>query len=172
MNMTNCILLILLLLISMVILKCITFPLVIHFLNFVRLFHVQVLLVMIFPCFLCDLLSPVVPDDSSCKDTFSFVSQIKNSNFSCKFLVSYDVTSLFTNIPLQETTAIAISLILNHNCNLTITKKELKKLFLFATFQTLFLTVNLINKMREQPWVLPQLLSLLIISWVFTNLNG
>ena len=110
---------------------------------------------MIFPCFLCGLLSPVVPDDYSCKDTFSFVSQIKNSNFSCKFLVSYDVTSLFTNIPLQETTAIAISLILNHNCNLTITKKELKKLFLFATFQTLFLTVNLINKMREQPWVLP-----------------
>ena len=163
MNMTNCILLILLLLISMVILKCITFPLVIHFLNFVRLFHVQVLLVMIFPCFLCGLLSPVVPDDYSCKDTFSFVSQIKNANLSKKFLVSYDVTSLFTNIPLQETTAIAISLILNHNCNLTIIKKELKKLFLFATFQTLFLTVNLINKMREQPWVLPQLLSLLII---------
>ena len=105
--------------------------------------------------FLCDLLSSLVPNDCSCKDTFSFVSQIKNANLCKKFLVSYDVTSLFTNIPLQETTAIAISLILNHNCNLTITKKELKKLFLFATFQTLFLTVNLINKMREQPWVLP-----------------
>ena len=25
-------------------------------------------------CFLCDLLSPVVPDDYACKDTFSFVS--------------------------------------------------------------------------------------------------
>ena len=50
--------------------------------------------------FLCDHLSPVVPDDYSCKDTFSFVSQIKNVNLSAKFLVSYDVTSLFTNIPL------------------------------------------------------------------------
>ena len=53
--------------------------------------------------FLCDFLSPLVPNDYSCKDTFSFVSQIKNVNLSKKFLVSYDVTSLFTNIPFQET---------------------------------------------------------------------
>ena len=55
------------------------------------------------PCFLCDLLSPLVPNDYSCKDAFSFVSQIKNANLSKKFLLFYDVTSLFTNIPLQET---------------------------------------------------------------------
>ena len=75
--------------------------------------------------FLCDLLSPLVPNDYSCKDTFSFVSQIKNANLSKKFLVSYDVTSLFTNIPLQETIDIAINLIFNHNPNLNITRKEL-----------------------------------------------
>ena len=90
-------------------------------------------------CCLCDLMSPVVPDDYSCKDTFSFASQIKNRNFSSKFVVSYDVTSLFTNIPLQETTDIAINLIFNHNPNLNITNKELKKLFLFPTSQTHFL---------------------------------
>ena len=89
--------------------------------------------------FLCDFLSPLVPNDYSCKDTFSFVSQIKNANLSKKFLVSYDVTSLFTNIPLQETIDIAINLIFNHNPNLNITKKELKKLFLFATSQTHFI---------------------------------
>ena len=89
--------------------------------------------------FLCDLLSPLVPNDYSCKDTFSFVSQIKNANLSKKFLVSYDVTSLFTNIPLQETIDIAINLIFNHNPNLNITKKELKKPFLFATSQTHFI---------------------------------
>ena len=89
--------------------------------------------------FLCDILSPVVPGDYSCKDTFSFVSQINNVNLSGKFLVSYDVTSLFTNVPLQETIDIAINLIFNHNPNLNITKKELKKLFLFATSQTCFL---------------------------------
>ena len=65
--------------------------------------------------FLCDLLSPLVPNDYSCKDTFSFVSQIKNVNLSKKFLVSYDVTSLFTNIPLQETIDIAINLIFNQS---------------------------------------------------------
>ena len=75
--------------------------------------------------FLCDLLSPLVPNDYSCKDTFSFVSQIKNANFSKKFLVSYDITSLFTNIPLQQTINIAINLIFNRNANLNITRKEL-----------------------------------------------
>ena len=53
--------------------------------------------------FLCDLCSPLVPHDFSCIVTFSFVSQIKNANRSKKFLVSYDVTSILTNIPLQET---------------------------------------------------------------------
>ena len=88
--------------------------------------------------FLCDLLSPLVPNNYSCKDTFSFVSQIKNANLSKKILISYDVTSLFTNIPLQETIDIVINLIFNHNPNLNITRKELKKLFLFATSQTHF----------------------------------
>ena len=83
--------------------------------------------------FLCDPLSPLVPNDYSCKDTFSFVSQIKNANFSKEFFVSYDVTSLFPNAPLQETIDIAIKLIFNHNPNLNITTKELQKLFLFAT---------------------------------------
>ena len=59
------------------------------------------------PRFLCDLLLPLVPNDYSCEDTFSFVSQIKNANLSRKFFVSYDVTSHFNNIPLQETIDIA-----------------------------------------------------------------
>ena len=88
--------------------------------------------------FIRDLLSPLVPNDYSCKDSFSF-SQIKNTNLSKKFLVSYNVTSLFTNISLQETIDIAINLIFNHNPNLNITRKKLKKLFLFATSQTHFI---------------------------------
>ena len=75
--------------------------------------------------FLCDLLLPVVPDDYSCKDTFSFVSQINNAHRSGKFFFTYDKTSLFTNIPFQETMDIAINLIFNHNPNLNITNKEL-----------------------------------------------
>ena len=89
--------------------------------------------------FISDLLSPLVPNDYSWEDTFSFVSQIKNANLSKRFLVSYDVTSLFTNIPLQETIDIAINLIFDHNPNLNITRKELKKLFLFAGAKTHFI---------------------------------
>ena len=85
--------------------------------------------------FLCDLLSPLVPNGYSCKDTFSFVSQIKNANLSKKFLVSYDVTSLFTNILLQKTIDIATNLICYPNPNLNITKKK----ELFATSQTRFI---------------------------------
>ena len=57
----------------------------------------------------CDLFSPVVPDDYPCKVTFSFVSQIKSANISGTLLVSYNVTSLFTNILLQKTIDIAIN---------------------------------------------------------------
>ena len=89
--------------------------------------------------FIYDLLSPWVPNDYSCKDTFSFVSQIKNANLSKKFLVSYDLISLFNNIPPAKTIHIAINLIVNNNRNLNIAKKELKKLFLFATSQSHFI---------------------------------
>ena len=75
--------------------------------------------------FLCDLVSPLVPNDYSCKEAFSFVSQIKNSNLSKTILVSFDVTRLFTSIPLQETIDIAINLIFNHNPNLNIIRREL-----------------------------------------------
>ena len=56
-----------------------------------------------FASFLCDLLSLLVPHDYSCKDTFSFVSQIKSTNLSTKCFVPYNVSILFTNILLQET---------------------------------------------------------------------
>ena len=136
--MINCILLVLLLLVSMVLQKCTNSPLVIRLLNFVRWFRLQVLLIVIFVRFLCDLLSPLVLNDYSGKDT-SFVSQIHNANLSIKCLVSYDVTSLFTNIPLQEIIDIAISLIFNHNANLNITREEFKKLFLFTKSEAHFI---------------------------------
>ena len=71
--------------------------------------------------FLYDLLSPLVPNDYFCKDTF-FVPQIKNKNHSKKFLVSYDVNILFNNMPLQGTIDKAINLIFNLNPNPNITK--------------------------------------------------
>ena len=89
--------------------------------------------------FLCDLLSPLVPNDYSCKDTFSFVSQSKNANLSKNVFVSYDATRLFTNILLQESIYIAINLIFNHNPNINDIRKELKKNFVFASSHTHFI---------------------------------
>ena len=108
--------------------------------------------------FLCDLCSPVVPKLQklqSCKDTFSFISHTKNANLSKICLVTDDVTSIFTKIPLQETIDIAINLIFNNNPNLNITKKELKKLFVFAILQIHFIFntkfYNQIDVVMESP---------------------
>ena len=56
-----------------------------------------------------------------------------------RFLISYDICSLFTSILLKETIDIAINLLFEHNLGLNITKAELKKLFESATSGTYFL---------------------------------
>ena len=100
--------------------------------------------------FLYDLLSPLLPNDNYCKDTFSFVSQIKNANRCRKSLVPYDVTSLFTNILFQESIDIAINPIFNYNLNLNITKKNLKNFFFLLNHRLIFvLTVNFVIKLME-----------------------
>ena len=116
--------------------------------------------------------TPLVPNNYSCKDTFSLVSQIKNTNLSRKFLVSCDVSNLFTNIPLQETTDIAINLVFNPNSNLNITKKELKKLFHFVTSQTHFiLSSKFYNQIDGVAMDSPLAPALANFSWVFTKLS-
>ena len=50
--------------------------------------------------FICNILSFLVPKDYPCQGTSSIVSEITSANLSRKFLVSYDVTILFTNIAL------------------------------------------------------------------------
>ena len=99
--------------------------------------------------FLCNLLSLLVLYDYTCRDNFSFFSQTKNANLSGKCFVFYNVTSLFTNIPLQETTDIAINLIFNHNPNILV-KKNLKNFsFLLHHRLILFLTASFIIKLME-----------------------
>ena len=67
------------------------------------------------------------------KILFLLFVKLKIANLSKIFLVSNDVASVFTNVPLEETIDIAINIIFNLNHNLNIARKELKKLFLFAT---------------------------------------
>ena len=54
-------------------------------------------------------------------------------------MISFDVSSLFTNIPLNETIDIAIELLMVNEPNIKFNRKELKTLFQFATSKSHFL---------------------------------
>ena len=89
--------------------------------------------------FLTELLDPVISKEHCAKDSFSFCEEIQQVSSNDNFLVSYDVCSLFTSIPLQETIQIAVELIFQNNPQLKVTKRELKQLFNFATSGTNFI---------------------------------
>ena len=89
--------------------------------------------------FLGELVKNVTPMDHSCSDTFTFLKDLANRNIEGKFTTSFDVSSLFTNIPLEETLDLAVKLILENNSELKITRKELKELFVFSTSKTNFI---------------------------------
>ena len=89
--------------------------------------------------YLCNLLSRHLPEKCCTKDTFTFVEELKQVSLVDKFLVSFDVTSLFTNIPLSGTIKLAVDLIKISQPDLNIFKKNLTSLFNFATCETHFL---------------------------------
>ena len=89
--------------------------------------------------YLGSLITPHIPDEYCTQDSFSFIEELKTKNLQGKFLVSFDVTSLFTNIPLDETIELAVDLILKNNNDLPASKNDLIELFKYATKQTHFL---------------------------------
>ena len=89
--------------------------------------------------FLAKLLNPLIPKEYCAEDTFSFINDIRNISSPRSFMVSYDVVSLFTNIPLKETINLAVNLITQSNPSIKISKDDLRGLFRFATSQSHFL---------------------------------
>ena len=83
--------------------------------------------------FLCDMLTPFILIDYCIQDSFSFVKEVQEVSVSNYFMVSYDVCSLFTNIPLNETIDLAVDIIFDNNHN---TKKyhqaPIKETFCFC----------------------------------------
>ena len=92
--------------------------------------------------YLGSLLSPHIASNYTTKDSFTFIEEIKHLNTYDKFLISFDVTSLFTNIPLEETIDIAIDTIFLNYPNVKFTRKELQKFFRIATSETHFIFNN------------------------------
>ena len=89
--------------------------------------------------FLTSILGPHVPMDHCAADSFTFVNDLKQVSSQNRYMVSFDVVSLFTNIPLKETVNLAVDLVLAKNSNIKMSKAQLRKLFHFATSQTHFL---------------------------------
>ena len=76
--------------------------------------------------FMTSMLDLVIPKDHCTKDSFSFCQEIKKVSSTNKFLISYDICSLFTRIPLNETIDLAVKLIFDNNPNIKSTKKDLR----------------------------------------------
>ena len=89
--------------------------------------------------YLCELLSLNLPNKFCTTDTLTFVEELKEVSINNTFLVSYDVNSLFTNIPVMETIKLAVDLIKTSYPNLKISLDDLTKLFKFATCETHYL---------------------------------
>ena len=89
--------------------------------------------------YLCTLFEPHIPSEHCALDTSTFVREINELPLSGKFMVSFDVESLFTNVPLEECVNLAVDYISKGNPDLQLTTTELRNLFNFAIAQTHFL---------------------------------
>ena len=101
--------------------------------------------------YLCELLSPNLPNEFCTTDSFTFVEELKEVTINNKFLVSCDVNSLLTNITLKETIKLVVALIKTSYPNLKISSDDLTKLFKFATCETHFLFNGKI--LRSDRWI-------------------
>ena len=62
-----------------------------------------------------NFLPPHMPSKYYTKESFTFIDEIKSVSVTDEFLISCDVTSLFTNILFSEATDTAINLIFGNN---------------------------------------------------------
>ena len=91
-----------------------------------------------------DKLKPLSYDQYTVSDTFQFVDEIQGLKINNgELLVSYDVTSLFTNVPLDETIQILADKAFaddwfNQTTKLNLTKADLVDLLKAATKNQLF----------------------------------
>ena len=90
--------------------------------------------------FLIPLLEPLTKNNYVTKDSFTFAGDIKNQNKDL-FMASYDINSLFTNIPLDEVIDICVDKLYpvdNLKVN-GLTKQEFVSLITLATKESLFI---------------------------------
>ena len=70
------------------------------------------------------MLTPFILTDYCTQDSFSFVKEVQEVSVSNYFVASYDVCSLFTNIPLDKTIDLAVHIIFDNNQSMNSTKPQ------------------------------------------------
>ena len=101
--------------------------------------------------YLTKILSPLSPSQYAVESSNKFVNFIKQQVIpsSCK-LVSFNVKSLFTNVPLDRTIDIILKKIYDkHEITTNIGRKEMKDLITHCTKNTLFTFNNDIYQQRD-----------------------
>ena len=88
--------------------------------------------------YLCSLLQSYIPSNYCTQDSFTFVNEIQDIPLSGNFMVSFDVESLFTNIPLDECIDKVVHYVKEDKTDIKLSATELKTLLCFATAQTHF----------------------------------
>ena len=90
--------------------------------------------------YLCNLLSPLGKSNYNVQNTTEFVNKIKTIKAPEGYkAISFDVVSLFTNVPLKKTIDIILRKVYDErSINTKIPKKDLKKLLLLCTQGTPF----------------------------------
>ena len=93
--------------------------------------------------YLVTLLTPLTTNQYTIKNSYEFVQTITNISSINRIMYSFDVESLFTNIPLNETVDICLNKIFaNSNTFHNFNKKQLKTLLELATKETYFIFDN------------------------------
>ena len=90
------------------------------------------------PKYLCNLLSTHLSEQYCTMETFTFIEELNLVSLVDKCLISSDVISQFTNIPLSETIILTVNLIKTFQPDQNISEKDSKSVFNFATRETHF----------------------------------
>ena len=96
--------------------------------------------------YLVPILEPLITNKYTVKDSFNFASEIVEQD-SSSFMGSLDINSLFTNIPLEETTEIRTNNLFKNNEILHgLKESEFKDLLSLAIIESYFVLNNILYK--------------------------
>jgi len=100
--------------------------------------------------YLVPFITPYTINQNTVKDTFAFVKDIINSSFPVCTMASFDIVSLYTQIPLNEALEICIEKVF-HNSELVqgLNKQQFKQALEIATKEGFFLFDGQIYKQKD-----------------------